>query len=349
MQSKTMKICLLGLTSMLSMCALSDGDAVGSPSARAYGVKIGELAWQDDVDSISNKVSVLEEWAVGDDIALRVDNSGKTNAIFSVVYTNDVIFSTEQLGSNIVAKANKYTDDEIQNLSEEVTADLNSLAWGDLTSSGVKATGTDTIYVEKGNLAITGGGTYTRISTTGYYVFGVSLGGEMTLAALAATNSAPSKFTLMSESDTEVFQVSSTSSRTISAVAGEDMYAPTVDSSGANDVIRMVFPINASEHPTCLYAPTLSDTFAEATAANWPLYISSSVWSGSSGCYTNTITMVGKPGQGFFQGKIVRSGSVYTNFTSPIGLTNVVIDDQIYSVSVETINSKRLMVLEPVY
>lgn len=345
---------LAGITAFLGFHAFADevgtvAKVAAPTAARAYGTQLGVLAWEDDVVAISNKVAVVEEWAVGDDISLRVENAGETNATFSVVYTNDVMYSSVHNNSNVLVQAAKYTDSQITSLSGQVDDALGAFAWGDLTSSGAPATGTDALYVEKGNLAITGGSAYTRISASGYYVFGVSLGSEMTLSALAATNSAASTFSLMSESDTEVFKVTSTSSRTISAVAGDDMLAPTVDSSGANDVVRMVFPINASEHPTCLFAPTLSDTFAEATAANWPLYISSSTWTGSSGCYTNVITMVGKPNAGFFQGKIIRAGSTYTNFTSPIGLTKVVIGDQTYNVSVETINGKRLMVLEPVY
>lgn len=344
----------LALTAILAgFCAFAGQDAQlgASPSAaRAYGTQLGVLAWQDDVDALSNKVSVVEEWAVGDDIALRVEDAGTTDAKFSVVYTNDVMYSSVQNNTNVLKMAENYTDAQINNLAGAVDAALGSFAWGDLTSSGVNASGADTLYIEKKSVGITGGGNFSRIDTTGYYAFTASLGGGLTLQALAATNNAPSTLTVYDESSTKVFEVSSQSTKTIPAVAGDDMLAPTVDSSGANDIVRMVFPINASEPPKCYFAPTLEDDddFQEATAANWPTYISSSTWepTGAASCYTNTITMVGKPNHGFFKGKIVRAGGVFTNFTSPIGLTKIVINDVRYIVSVETINGKKLMVLE---
>lgn len=350
MKGKTMKkyCCAIGVALLAGVCVFADDTLTAPAVARAYGTQLGVLAWQDDVDALSNKVSVVEEWAVGDDIALRVENAGETNATFSVVYTNDVMYSSVQNNSNVLAQAANYTDSQINNLADSVDDALGSFAWGDLTSSGVNASGSDTLYIEKKSVGITGGGNFSRIDASGYYAFTASLGGGLTMQALAATNNAPSTLTLYDDSSTKVFEVSSQSTKMIAAVAGDDMLAPTVDSSGANDVIKMIFPINASEPPKCYYAPTLEDDFQEATAANWPTYISSSTWepAGAASCYTNTITMVGKPNQGFFEGKIVRAGGVFTNFTSPIGLTKIVINDVRYVVSVETINGKKLMVLE---
>lgn len=321
-------------------------------AARAYGTKIGELAWQDDVDALSNKVAVVEEWAVGDDIALRIEDAGATNATFSVMYTNQVMYSSVQNNSSVLAEAKSYSDQAVAGLSSAVASTLSTLAWGDTTSSGAPSDA-DTLHIEKKSVAITGGGNYSYFDSQngGYWIMTASLGNGMTMEALADAQdpTQPSTLSVYDSSGTKAWEVTSMSSLEIYAVAGDDMLAPKVDSSGVNDVITMIFPVNASEHPTCLYAPSLSVEFKEANATNWPLYIQSSVWTGSSGSYTNTVTCVGKPGAGFFKGKITRSGSTYTNYTSPIGISMIVIDGHKYSIAVETINGKKLMVLTEEY
>ena len=67
--------------------------------------------------------------------------------------------------------------------------------------------------------------------------------------------------------------------------------------------------------------------------------------SGNSGMWTNTVTMVGAPGKGFFRAKYMKAGCTYTKFNQPLGLSQVTIGVKTYNVSVENINGKNLMVL----
>lgn len=320
-------------------------------------VRRSELSSKADasaVSTLSNKVDAIETWAIGDETALVIHEAGQTNATLTVTYTNQLMYSSAVAESNTLAKARAQTDSAIATALEVVGTALDAKApkaWGTLTSGGAPAPD-DTLVIEKKKVAITGGGNYASIeSSTGcYYVLAVSLGSEWTLESLAdAQNPTNAATVTFRDSDGNgVYQIVSTASRTVDAIAGADMLAPAVASVGGNDVVTMNFPVVAAEPPTMYYTPNLTNEFAEASSSNWPGVISSVVWSGSSGLYTATVTMVGQPGSGFFCAKYIKPGSTYVRYLKPICVPSITIDDITYTISVETINGKKLMVLTEV-
>ena len=332
-------------------------DYLWDTSSESGVVRRSELSSKADasaVSTLSNKVDAIETWAIGDETALVIHEAGQTNATLTVTYTNDVMYSSAVAESNTLAKARAQTDSAIVTALEVVGTALDAKApkaWGTLTSGGAPAPD-DTLVIEKKKVAITGGGNYASIeSSTGcYYVLAVSLGSEWTLESLAdAQNPTNAATVTFRDSDGNgVYQIVSTASRTVDAIAGADMLAPAVASVGGNDVVTMNFPVVAAEPPTMYYTPNLTNEFAEASSSNWPGVISSVVWSGSSGLYTATVTMVGQPGSGFFCAKYIKPGSTYVRYLKPICVPSITIDDITYTISVETINGKKLMVLTEV-
>lgn len=325
-----------------------------SQSGIVRRTELSSKADASDVSTLSNKVDAIETWAIGDETALVIREAGQTNATLTVTYTNDVMYSSAVAESNTLAKAMAQTDSAIVTALEVVGTALDAKApkaWGTLTSGGAPAPD-DTLVIEKKKVAITGGGNYASIeSSTGcYYVLAVSLGSEWTLESLAdAQNPTNAATVTFRDSDGNgVYQIVSTASRTVDAIAGADMLAPAVASVGGNDVVTMNFPVVAAEPPTMYYTPNLTNEFAEASSSNWPGVISSVVWSGSSGLYTATVTMVGQPGPGFFCAKYIKPGSTYVRYLKPICVPSITIDDITYTISVETINGKKLMVLTEV-
>ena len=332
-------------------------DYLWDTSSESGVVRRSELSSKADasaVSTLSNKVDAIETWAIGDETALVIHDAGQTNATLTVTYTNDVMYSSAVAESNTLAKARAQTDSAIVTALEVVGTALDAKApkaWGTLTSGGAPAPD-DTLVIEKKKVAITGGGNYASIeSSTGcYYVLAVSLGSEWTLESLAdAQNPTNAATVTFRDSDGNgVYQIVSTASRPVDAIAGADMLAPAVASVGGNDVVTMNFPVVAAEPPTMYYTPNLTNEFAEASSSNWPGVISSVVWSGSSGLYTATVTMVGQPGSGFFCAKYIKPGSTYVRYLKPICVPSITIDDITYTISVETINGKKLMVLTEV-
>jgi len=176
----------------------------------------------------------------------------------------------------------------------------------------------------------------------------VSLGGVWTLQALAdaqnPTNPATASF--IDADGNTAWTVTSTGTREAFAVQGEQYIY--VEQVGGNDVVTLTYPITSDAPPTCLYAPdcTNEDAFAEASYSNWPDYIAAVDWSGHSGEWVCRVTMDGRPGRGFFRAKYIKEGTTYTSYPKPIGLSTVVIGGSVYGMHVETMNGKKVIVLE---
>lgn len=324
----------------LAGIATEESDPVWTAQKSGYAT-VGTVA------AVSNKVEALETWAIGEETQMRVENAGETNAVMSVLYTNKVMYSSAQEHTNTYNRAKGYTDAAIGDALDIVDATKADKAWGNHSSSG-GPTPEDTLTVEKQKITLTGGGNFSWLesSTGGYWVMSVSLGSTWTLESLADAQNPTNVATItLHDMDGNAVQtVASTSSREAYAVAGEQYIK--VRQEGGNDIITITYPIVADSAPTMLFKPDVAGSVEEyRTADQWPAYISSVVPSGNSGMWTNTVTMVGAPGKGFFRAKYMKAGYTYTKFNQPLGLSQVTIGVKTYNVSVENINGKNLMVL----
>ncbi len=306
------------------------------------------------VAAVSSKVETLETWAIGDETSLTVREAGTTNATLEIAYTNKTLYASANEHTNTLNAAKAYTDGkavEIAAATDAALAGKANRAWGETTSGGAPSP-EDTLVIEKKKVALTGGGnfSYLESSTGGYWVMSISLGSTWTLESLADAQNpdVPATATFRDADGNAVYTVTSTGSREVYAVSGEQyINVATVD---GNDVITLTYPVATFEHPTSQYIPALEmlktgGDYAEATAANWPDYIQATAWSGQIGQWVCTITMKGQPGRGFFRAKYTKEGTVYTHFTKPLGLSSVTISNVTYTVTVETVNGKKLMVL----
>lgn len=312
---------------------------------------------QETANQACADVAELKTWALGNDVAVKVEHATEPNATFSVLYHGETQYSSDSEAAATVALANEYTDNHLATLAGVVDEKLEEKAdraWGKYTSGGAPANG-DTLIVEKKSLAITGGGNFTYIDAGegGYYVATVSLGNKWTIESLADAQNPDNPTTLTwKDSDGNAIQtITSTSSREAYCVAGVNMMAPSVDHSGSDDVVTLPFPVVSSEAPKVFYVPNLDDygddDYAEATPDNWPDYIKSvPPPTGASGNWRVSIVMNGKPRAGFFKGRFIKDGTVYTRFDKPIGITHLVVEGISYSVKVETVNGKKLLVLK---
>lgn len=307
---------------------------------------------QGTANGLSGRVAALETWAVGDETALSVTDAGTSNATLRISYTNRVMYSSAAERTNAVNEANAYTDRKTADVVSAVDAALATKAdraWGTTTSGGAPSPA-NTLYVEKQKVTITGGGNYAYLasSTGGYWVLSVSLGSEWTIQALAdaqnPTNPATASF--IDADGNAAWTVTSTGTRVAYAMQGEQYIY--VEDVGGNDVVTITYPITADDHPTCLYSPECiaGEAMTEASAANWPDHIARVEWSGHSGEWVCRVTMNGQPGRGFFAAKYIKTGTVYTKYEKPLGIQTVIIGRDEYSVHVETMNGKKVMVLE---
>lgn len=309
-------------------------------------------AAQGTANALSNRVFALETWAVGDETALSVTDAGTSNATLRISYTNRVMYSSAAERTNTVNEAKAYTDGKTAEVVSAVDAALATKAnraWGETTSGGAPSPA-DTLYVEKQKVTITGGGNYAYLasSTGGYWVLSVSLGSTWTMQSLADVQNPtnPATATLFDADGNAVWTVTSTGSREAYAAQGEQYIY--VEQVGGNDVVTLTYPITSDTPPTCLYSPECiaGEDMREANAANWPDYIAAVDWSGHSGEWVCRVTMNGRPGRGFFAARYVKEGTTYTRYDKPIGISRITIGDDVYGMHVETMNGKKVIVLE---
>lgn len=296
------------------------------------------------VDALANNVAALETWAIGANLALQVDEATTTNATLSLLYTNQVVYSTAQ---EIANATDVVLSSALRDSAEYTDAAIATDAWGGRTSSGAPAPD-DALIIEKSKVSITGGGnfSYLEAGVGGYYVMSISLGSEWTLSSLADAQNPdnPSTVTWCDAEGHAVYTITSTATREAYAVDGEQFIS--VATGGANDVITITYPVAADSPPTLLYNPVVNAGLENYTTYdNWPAYISSVTYSGQSGAWVATVTMNGKPRCGFFRARYSKAGVVFMNLNQPIGFSNIVLGGTNYAVHVETIDGKKHIIL----
>lgn len=327
-------------------------DPVWSADKPNYATKTELGAVEGTANGLSGRVTALETWAVGNETALSVTDAGTSNATLRISFTNRVMYSSAAERTNAVNEAKAYTDGKtaaVVSAVDTALATKANRAWGETTSGGAPSPA-NTLYIEKQKVTITGGGNYAYLasSTGGYWVLSVPLGGEWTMQALAdaqnPTNPATASF--IDADGNAAWTVTSTGSRVVYA-AQEQQYI-YVEDVGGNDVVTITYPITCDDHPTVLYDPECiaGEKMKEASAANWPGYVALVEWAGHSGEWVCRVTMNGNIGRGFFAAKYVKAGTVYTRYDKPLGISTVVIGGDTYRIHVETMNGKKVMVLE---
>lgn len=327
-------------------------DPVWSADKPNYATKTELGAVEGTANGLSGRVTALETWAVGNETALSVTDAGTSNATLRISFTNRVMYSSAAERTNAVNEAKAYTDGKtaaVVSAVDTALATKANRAWGETTSGGAPSPA-NTLYIEKQKVTITGGGNYAyrASSTGGYWVLSVPLGGEWTMQALAdaqnPTNPATASF--IDADGNAAWTVTSTGSRVVYAAQGQQYIY--VEDVGGNDVVTITYPITSDDHPTVLYDPECiaGEKMKEASAANWPGYVALVEWAGHSGEWVCRVTMNGKIGRGFFAAKYVKAGTVYTRYDKPLGISTVVIGDDTYRIHVETMNGKKVMVLE---
>ena len=327
-------------------------DPVWSADKPNYATKTELGAVEGTANGLSGRVTALETWAVGNETALSVTDAGTSNATLRISFTNRVMYSSAAERTNAVNEAKAYTDGKtaaVVSAVDTALATKANRAWGETTSGGAPSPA-NTLYIEKQKVTITGGGNYAYLasSTGGYWVLSVPLGGEWTMQALAdaqnPTNPATASF--IDADGNAAWTVTSTGSRVVYAAQGQQYIY--VEDVGGNDVVTITYPITSDDHPTVLYDPECiaGEKMKEASAANWPGYVALVEWAGHSGEWVCRVTMNGKTGRGFFAAKYVKAGTVYTRYDKPLGISTVVIGNDTYRIHVETMNGKKVMVLE---
>lgn len=128
-------------------------------------------------------------------------------------------------------------------------------------------------------------------------------------------------------------------------VKGDKRIVPATASDLSVDggVMTVRYNVEAAEHP-------VMEVCADLKAAAWQAEDAATVarvsWSGSSGAWVATVTPVGAPSSMFARATYEAGGNTYIRNHVAVSTDRVVIGGIEYTVTVETVNGKKLMVLK---
>ncbi len=237
-------------------------------------------------------------------------------------------------------KWNRWRND-FQTYTNEVSSALANKAdraWGYYDSTtGLEAPEGYT-WISSDHVAISAGLAYQKFITTSGAVWVLTSNGLSTEASGVASNAF---FRVTDDTGNALFEIVKGDKTTV----GADPDGITVDNTANPITVSISYPVTSTDHPTMqgtaeLGTNLLWQTSSEANGA-W-----TESWSGSSGGWTNTITMASpSPTKYFFRAYYQKGGDTYINNAAPMKLQKVILGGVTYTISVETINNKKLMVL----
>ena len=213
-------------------------------------------------------------------------------------------------------------------------------AWGNYDSTtGLEAPEGYT-WISSEHVALSAGLAYQKFITTGGAVWVLTSNGLTTETSGVSSNAF---FRVADDTGKALFEIVKGDKVTV----GANVDGITVDNNANPITVTISYPVESSQHPTMEATAALGDEINWQTADDSGGAFTES-WSGSSGAWTNTITLANSPTEYFFRAYYQKGGDTYINNSAPVALQKVVLGGVTYSITVEEVNGKKLMVLTEV-
>ena len=210
-------------------------------------------------------------------------------------------------------------------------------AWGNYDSTtGLEAPEGYT-WISSEHVALSAGLAYQKFITTGGAVWVLTSNGLTTETSGVASNAF---FRVADDTGKALFEIVKGDKVTV----GANVDGITVDNNANPITVTISYPVESSQHPSMEATAALGDEINWQTADESGGAFTES-WSGSSGAWTNTITLVNSPTKYYFRAYYQKGGDTYINNSAPVALQKIVLGGVTYAITVEEVNGKKLMVL----
>ena len=227
---------------------------------------------------------------------------------------------------------NAYTNETAASLDNKADR-----AWGNYDSTtGLEAPEGYT-WISSEHVALSAGLAYQKFITTGGAVWVLTSNGLTTETSGVASNAF---FRVADDTGKALFEIVKGDKVTV----GANVDGITVDNNANPITVTISYPVESAQHPSMEATAALGDEINWQTADESGGAFTES-WSGSSGSWTNTITLVNSPTKYFFRAYYQKGGDTYINNSAPVALQKIVLGGVTYSITVEDVNGKKLMVL----
>ena len=302
-----------------------------------------EVATEDQVEDIGNRVDALgltvNAWQTywdGDDVRLTVTNYFGSLGTPSLYLEQKMpadgdhdapwfktVWDERQRWNAFMPEFSAVTNEVAQNKADR--------AWGVYDSSSGEYSPDGLLQLSQDEIMISGGMSWQKTVTAGGCACWIL---KATTPTTFSGRIEDGFFRILDADGSPIFEIVKGDKRIVPATAS----ALSVD----GGVMTVSYNVEAAEHP-------VMEVCTDLKAAAWQSENAATVarvsWSGSSGAWVATVEPVGAPRSMFARATYEAGGNTYIRNHVAVSTDKVVIGGVEYSVTVETVNGRKLMVL----
>ena len=317
----------------------------------AFGQKIvrhDQIVQEEDLAPIKKDIADLSALVIGDDCQLVSTNYDSKVHMPSLFMRFKI--KNEETGSNdwqvvwremtrwdwlldTYLPTNYLTKSEV----EKELAYKADRAWGYYDSTTGNYAPEGFTWISSPSIAIAGGLSYQRHLTTGGAVWVLESSGTTTVTG-GGTNG---YFRISDDKGNAIFEITKGTERVVGATAG------AVQVQGApGGLSRLIIPYNveSASHPTLEITRDLANPDWKPESDT--KCIAAVHWTGSSGAWVAEVVSKSREEKLFVRGSYKAGARDIIKNSAPVSFTEIVIEDVSYKAKVETMNGKKVLVLE---
>jgi len=324
-----------------STTAESAGTSTTATMAQ-YNYAMEPLASINDLVGLSQTQSVdhatiaaWESYWGGEDVRVTVTNYDSlvhapslyieynTNTVSAASPTNNVVWDELTRWNSFMSVYNLFTNNVLNNFADR--------AWGVYDSSTGAYSPDGLLQISQPEIQIANGLAYKKSITTGGCAVWVLTATEPTTISGVTSNG---YFRITDGDGNALFEIVKGDKRTVGATASSIV---------ATNGMTINYNVISDDHPTLELTTDLKGTWYDETECSSFATVS---WSGTNGAWVVSVTPVGAQSRMFAKASYEVGGDTYIRNSAPIGFDRIYIGGTNYSVHVEMMNGKKVMVLE---
>ena len=291
----------------------------------------------DHYNEISGTVSAWQTYWDGDDVRVTVTNYYGTMGLPALYIENKMAADDEHENTwfKIIWDERTRWSEFLQgytSLTNHVHQDLADRAWGLYDSSSGAYSPDGLLQLSQEQILIAPGMSYQKTVTAGG------------CAVWVLRSTGPTMMT--GETETGYFRIQDGDGNSLFEIVKGDKRVVGATATGISidgGVMTISYNSVSDEHPTLEICTDLKLSDWETETATTAATVS---WSGSSGAWIATVTPVGARASLFAKATFEAGGNTYIRNNVATSIDKVVIGGREYTVTVETVNGKQLMVLK---
>lgn len=286
-------------------------------------------------DELAGVVNAWETYWDGDDVRVTVTNydshvnipslylEQNTNSVVGGTPAYRVVWDERTRWDQFLDGYNAFATNVVENYADR--------AWGVYDSASGNYSPDGLLQISQGQIMIANGLAYQKTVTTGGCAVWVLQATDPTMVSGVMSNG---YFRIADGDGNALFEIVKGDKRTVGATASSIV---------ANNGMTITYNVTAADHPKLEIATDLNGTWLSEGNYSGVANVS---WTGSSGAWVATVTPIGNRPIMFAKASYETGGETYVKHSAPLGFSRIYVNGTNYNVHVETMNGKKVLVLQ---